>query len=94
MTGPGQVRSQHSHDEWALKGLPLPGHVLVLTDAGWRQGWLIARENGLGGWIGLVQYERGDVEITEYLPADHIASPDIWVASTPPGLPGGHAQLQ
>jgi hypothetical protein len=83
MNGPGRVRSQHAHDEWALQGLPLPGHVIVLTNDGWRRGWLIARENGRGGWIGLVQYERGDMEITEYLTADHIASPDIWVTSEP-----------
>lgn len=83
MRGQGLVRSQHAHDEWALQGLPLPGHVIVLTNAGWQRGWLIARENGLGGWIGLVQYERGDKEITEYLTADHIASPDIWVTSEP-----------
>ena len=93
MTGRGRVRSQHAHEEWALQRLPLPGHVIVLTNAGWRRGWLIARENSLSGWIGLVQYETGDVEVTEYLAADHIASPDVWVASDPSAVPDDHFRL-
>ena len=87
MTGPARVRSQRTHEDWALQGLPLPGHVIVLTGAGWRRGWLVARENGPAGWMGLVQYESGAAEITEYLPAGHIASPDVWAASDPPATP-------
>lgn len=83
MTGSGKVKSQHTHEERALQGLSVPGHVLVLTGAGWRPGWLIARANGPAGWTGLVRYESGTAEITEYLPADHIASPDTWVAGDP-----------
>jgi hypothetical protein len=37
---------------------------------------LLARENWPAGWFGLVQYYIGDVEITGYLPADRIVSPD------------------
>jgi len=55
--------------------------VIVLTDNGWRRGWMIARHGGPTGWVGLVQYEDGDTEITDYLPADRIASPDVWPAS-------------
>ncbi len=83
MNGVEQVRSQHAHEEWTLHSLPLPGHVIVLTEAGWRRGWLVARENGPTGWIGLVQYEHRDVEITEYLSSDHIASPDLWLPNEP-----------
>jgi hypothetical protein len=90
MTGTRGLRSQHAHEEWALQGLPLPGHVIVLTDEGWTRGWLIGRENGPVGWVGLVQYENGDVEITEYLPADHIASPDHWLVGGSPTIPAGH----
>ncbi|GAA3148891.1 hypothetical protein JOF29_001115 [Kribbella aluminosa] len=82
MTGPGEV----TYEERALQGLAVPGHVFVLTGAGWRPGWLIARAHGSGGWTGLVQYEGGRGEITEYLAADHIASPDTWVASDPAAL--------
>jgi hypothetical protein len=54
--------------------------VILRTDTGWRRGWLLARENGPSGWIGLVQYDDGAIEITDYLPADRIASPDLWPA--------------
>ncbi|TDD17681.1 hypothetical protein E1218_27440 [Kribbella turkmenica] len=74
------MRSQRAHDEGVLRRLPLPGHVILLTDSGWRRGWLIARESGPDGWFGLVQYDDGEREITDYLPADHIASPDVWLA--------------
>jgi hypothetical protein len=91
MTRAEAVRSQHAHAEWTLRSLPLPGHVIVLTDTGWQRGWLIARENGPTGWIGLVQYEIDGVETTGYLPADRITSPDVWLASepTPSHLPRG-----
>ncbi|MEU8221247.1 hypothetical protein [Kribbella sp. NPDC048915] len=72
-----QVRSAGVHEIWALRGFALPGHVMVLTATGWQRGWLIGREHSPSGWQGLVQYEAGDSEITEYLPADRIASPDI-----------------
>jgi|1185.fasta_scaffold51687_2 hypothetical protein len=81
MSGEQHIRTLHAHAEWMLHSFPLPGHVMVLTAAGWRRGWLIARENGPAGWRGLVQYEAGDVEITEYLSSDHIASPDIWLST-------------
>lgn len=80
MTGAKGVRSQHAHHEWALRGLPLPGHVIVLSGFDWHRGWLLARENGPTGWIGLVQYEAEGGEITEYLPAERIVSPDLWLA--------------
>ena len=82
--GTEQVRTPHAHADWTLRSLPLPGHVMVLTARGWRRGWLVGRENGPAGWRGLVQYELGDVELTEYLAADHIASPDIWLTSDQP----------
>jgi hypothetical protein len=63
-------------EEWTLHKSPLPGHVIVLTGTGRQRGWLLARENGPAGWFGLVQYYIGDVEITGYLPADQIVSPD------------------
>jgi hypothetical protein len=63
-------------EEWTLRKSPLPGHVIVLTDTGRQRGWLLARENWPAGWFGLVQYYIGDVEITGYLPADRIVSPD------------------
>ena len=85
-----QVRSQHAHAEWTLHSLPLPGHVIVLTETGWQRAWLVARENGPAGWIGLVQYEHGDVEITEYLSSDRIASPDLWLPSEPATSPDSH----
>ncbi|MGW1339788.1 hypothetical protein ACWCOV_01945 [Kribbella sp. NPDC002412] len=81
MNGKEQVRTLHAHADWTLRSFPLPAHVMVLVATGWRRGWLVARENGPAGWSGLVQYEQGDVEITEYLPADHIASPDIWLTT-------------
>jgi hypothetical protein len=81
MSGEAHIRTLHAHADWMLHSFPLPGHVMVLTAAGWRRGWLIARENGPAGWRGLVQYEAGDVEITEYLSSDHIASPDIWLST-------------
>lgn len=81
MTQPtGGVRSQAAHDAWVLRGLPLPGHVIVRVGSQWRRGWLIARENGPTGWIGLVQYEQAGAEVTEYLPAARIAPPDLWLA--------------
>jgi hypothetical protein len=83
MNGAEQVRTVHAQADWTLRSFPLPGHVMVLTATGWRRGWLVARENSPAGWHGLVQYERGDVEITEYLAADHITSPDIWLTSEP-----------
>jgi len=43
MTGRGRVRSQHAHEEWALQRLPLPGHVIVLTNADGAQPSQIAR---------------------------------------------------
>jgi hypothetical protein len=94
MNGMEQVRTLHAHADWTLRTFPLPGHVMVLTATGWRRGWLVARENGQAGWSGLVQYELGDAEITEYLAADHIASPDLWLTSEPTsdeqrGLPNG-----
>jgi hypothetical protein len=79
VTGAKEVRSQHAHDEWTLRGLPLPGHVIVLTQSGWLRGWLLSRENSPTGWTGLVQYEEGGVELIEYLPAERIASPDVWL---------------
>ena len=85
MTGPGRVRSQHAHEEWALQRLPLPGHVIVLTNAGWRRGWLIARENGLSGWIGYTWAH------TRY--HDDIASPDMWVARDPSAASDDHVRL-
>jgi hypothetical protein len=83
IAGGPPVRSQRAHEESFLRNLPLPGHVMVLTDEGWQRGWLIARENGPTGWNGLVQYDDGDAEITGYLPADHIASPDVWIEDEP-----------
>lgn len=83
MNGMEQVRSLNAHADWTLRSFPLPGHVMVLTATGWHRGWLVARENGPTGWSGLVQYEVGAAEIIEYLSADHIASPDIWVSSEP-----------
>ncbi|MFD7155060.1 hypothetical protein ACFV9C_10690 [Kribbella sp. NPDC059898] len=83
MSGEQQVRSLAAQADWTLRGFSLPGHVLVLTAAGWRRGWLIARENSSSGWIGLVQYEVDGAEITEYLSADHIASPDLWLSADP-----------
>ena len=81
MTTPvGGVRSQRAHDAWLLRGLALPGHVIVLVGSRWQRGWLIARDNGPTGWTGLVQYERAGIEITESLPASHIAPPDLWLA--------------
>jgi hypothetical protein len=81
MTNPAsEVRSQRAHDAWLLRGLALPGHVIVLVGSQWRRGWLIARENGPTGWIGLVQYERAGIEVTEYLPASRIAPPGLWLA--------------
>ena len=80
MTGTAQGRFQRAHGEQILRNLPLPGHVILRTDTGWRRGWLIARQNGPTGWVGLVQYDDGHGEITDYLPADRIASPDVWVA--------------
>lgn len=80
MTETAQGPSQRAHGERLLRGLPLPGHVILRTDTGWRRGWLLARENGPTGWVGLVQYDNGDIEITDYLPADRIASPDLWPA--------------
>jgi hypothetical protein len=82
MTATDQIRSQRAHGEWVLRGLPLPGHVILLTDTGWRRGWLLARENRPTGWLGLVQYDDGDGEITDYLPADRIASPDLWLTES------------
>lgn len=79
MSGGEQVRTLHAHADWTLRGFPLPGHVLVLTATGWHRGLLVARNNGPAGWSGLVQYELGDLEIAEYLPADHIASPNLWL---------------
>ncbi|WP_350275068.1 hypothetical protein [Kribbella sp. HUAS MG21] len=83
MNGMEPVRTRHAYADWTLRGFPLPGHVLVLTETGWRRGWLLARENGPTGWIGLVQYELGNLEITEHLAADHIASPDVWTTGEP-----------
>jgi hypothetical protein len=83
MNGMEQVRTLHAHADWTLHNFPLPGHVMVLTATGWHRGWLVARENGPAGWSGLVQYELGDLEITEYLAADHIASPDLWLTTEP-----------
>ncbi|GAA1156205.1 hypothetical protein GCM10009630_62750 [Kribbella jejuensis] len=69
--------------DWTLRDFSLPGHVMVLTATGWRQGWLLARENGSTGWTGLVQYVADAVEIIEYMSADHIASPDSWLSDNP-----------
>lgn len=81
MTAPaGGVRSQRAHEAWVLRGISLPGHVIVLVGTRWRRGWLIARENGPTGWTGLVQYEQAGAEVTEYLPAAQIAAPDLWLA--------------
>ncbi|MDX2969093.1 hypothetical protein [Kribbella solani] len=81
--GVDNVRSLDAHANWTLRSLPLPGHVIVRTPSGWRRGWLVARENGPTGWLGLVQYEIDNVQFTEYLSADRIASPDIWLPSEP-----------
>jgi hypothetical protein len=83
MNGMEHVRNLQAHADWTLRTFPLPGHVMVLTQTGWRRGWLVARDNGPAGWSGLVQYELGDVEVTEYLAADRIASPDLWLTSEP-----------
>jgi hypothetical protein len=79
MNGTEHVPVSHAHADWTLRSFALPGHVQVLTATGWRRGWLVARDNGPAGWRGLVQYELGDLEITEYLAADHIASPNLWL---------------
>lgn len=77
MTG---VRTQHAHEDWLLCGLSLPGHVLVMVGGSWRRGWLIGRDNGPGGWTGVVMYDDDTGrEVTETLPAARITSPDIWV---------------
>jgi len=68
-------------DPGLVPRLPLPSHVIVRVDGEWRRGWLIGREHEESGWIGLVQYEADDgTERTERLPADQIASPDVWLA--------------
>ena len=72
--------TQREHEAWVLRELSLPGHVIVLVGTRWRRGWLIARENGPTGWIGLVQYEHTGAEVTKYLPAAHIAPPNLWLA--------------
>ena len=57
--------------------LPLPSHVIVLTDGTWRRGWLIGREHEETGWTGTVQYEDDEgVERTTRLPAERIAEPE------------------
>jgi len=53
--------------------------VIVLSESAWHRGWLLAKENGPTGWLGLVQYEEGGREVTEYLPAEQIVSPDLWL---------------
>lgn len=73
------MRSQHDHEAAVLRALSLPGHVIVRVGSGWRRGWLIGRENGPDGWWGLVQYEDGDSEVTEYVPAARIAAPESWL---------------
>ena len=75
MSDESQVRRTGARADWTLRDFSLPGHVMVLTATGWLRGWLLARENGSNGWTGLVQYVAGDVEIIEYVSADHIASP-------------------
>jgi hypothetical protein len=81
MTDPGRaLPTQREHDDWVLRELALPGHVIVLVGDEWRRGWLIARQNGPMGWTGLVQYEQAGAEVTEYLPAARIAPPDLWLA--------------
>lgn len=68
-------------DPGLVARLPLPSHVIVRVDGEWRRGWLIGREHEESGWVGLVQYETDDgTERTEHLPADQIASPDMWLA--------------
>jgi hypothetical protein len=81
VTDPAEgVRSQRAHVAWVLRGLSLPCHVIVLVGTRWRRGWLIAREHGPDGWTGLVQYDDAGAEVTEYLPAERIAPPELWLA--------------
>jgi len=61
------------HDEHRLDHLQLPAHVSVWVNDGWRPGWLIACDNQLSGWHGLVQYQDEDqTETTTWMAAEHI----------------------
>lgn len=69
------VPSSHAREApESVAELPLPSHVRVWVGGRWRRGWLIGRSHESDGWIGRVQYDddRGH-EVTEDLPAEHIA---------------------
>jgi hypothetical protein len=61
------------HDLHRLDHLQLPAHVSVWVHGGWRPGWLIACDNQLSGWHGLVQYQDEDhTETTTWMSAEQI----------------------
>ena len=60
-----------------LDHLQLPAHVSVWVNGGWRPGWLLACDNQLSGWHGLVQYQDDDEnqpETTRWLRAEEITA--------------------
>ena len=69
-------------DRHRLDRLQLPAHVNLWLHGRWKPGWLIASDNRESGWRGLVQHRDEDqVETTEWIPADQIATPE------PPATP-------
>lgn len=67
-------------DPTTLARLPLPSHVTVWADGRWRRAWLIGRSHEPDGWLGQVQYDDDQGrEVTEEIPADHIAPAECWL---------------
>jgi hypothetical protein len=76
----GRDQPRVSVDPVVLTRLALPAHVTVWALGRWRRGWVIGRDRQPGGWLGLVQYDSDDaVEVTEWLPAERIASAECWL---------------
>ncbi len=76
----GHDQPRDSVDPVVLTRLELPAHVTVWAVDRWRRGWVVARDRQPGGWMGLVQYDTDDgTEVTEWLPAERIATAECWL---------------